>query len=283
MSLFWYFLYVRISFAERYGTWALVAGGSRGVGAAFVRELARDGMNVFVVARNRNRLDALEAEIRSRFGVEVRTLDIDLTAPEAPSVIKSATAGLEIGVLLYNAGFSNPGPFLARALNSHLRQFSLNCTAPVTLVHHFAGKMRERERGAIILMASLTAFIGSPGVAGYGATKAFNLALAEGVGRELEEAKVDVLACCAGVIAPETPAGARHPRRRSGFSPPTTTPTKVARAALRALGHRSVIVPGALNRVVAFTLQRLLPRRVSVRLMQRTAAELDFPGEPAEV
>ncbi len=274
---------MKIPFKEKYGSWAVVAGGSRGVGAAFVRELAQGGMNIFVVARNSRRLDTLAEETASRFGIEVRTLELDLTAPKAVPAIIDATADLDIGLFLYNPGTSNPGPFLERPIESHLSQFRLNCAVPVTLVHHFAGRMRGRGRGAIILMASLTAFIGSPGVAGYGATKAFNLTLAEGVGRELNGTGIDLLVCCAGVIGPET-SGRRNPHgRRSLFSPPITPPEKVARSSLRALGRRTVLVPGVLNRTVAFTFQHLLPRPASVRLMERTAAGLDFPGEQGSV
>ncbi len=267
------------SFARIYGPWAVIAGASRGVGAEYARTLAGRGLNLVLIARNRTRLDETAKEIEERYGVAVRTVTTDLSRESAAGTIIAATNDLEIGLLVYNAGFSNPGSFLERSEESHLAQFAVNCGTPLLLIHGLGAQMKERNRGGIILMSSLTAFSGSPMVAGYGATKSFNLVLGEGLAFELKREGVDVLVCCAGVIAPEKDAHVGGAQGRAPlFTPPTTSAQRVVRSALGGLGHRSVVVPGMLNRVVSFALQRALPRSFSVWLMARTVARLEFPN-----
>ncbi|HUX12998.1 MAG TPA: SDR family NAD(P)-dependent oxidoreductase [Spirochaetia bacterium] len=270
---------MKTSFAGTYGPWAVIAGGSRGVGAEYARTLAGLGLNLVLIARNGKRLDTTAKEIEDRYGVAVRTLATDLSRETAAATVTDATHDLEIGLVVYNAGLSNPGSFLEQPEESHLAQLGVNCRTPLSLIHSFGARMKARHRGGIILMSSLTAFVGSPMVAGYGATKSFNLVLGEGLAFELNREGIDLLVCCAGVITPDIETNLPGARARAPlFAPPTTSPQRVVRSALRGLGHRSVVVPGVLNRLVSIALQRVLPRSVSVWLMARTVARLDFPG-----
>src|ERR1700751_393028 len=93
-----------VTFATKYGPWALVAGASDGVGAAFAAGLAERGVNVVLLARRQAVLDQVAAEIESRTSVQTRTLAIDLSQPDAASAIASATSDLDIGFLVYCAG-----------------------------------------------------------------------------------------------------------------------------------------------------------------------------------
>ncbi|WP_455382744.1 SDR family NAD(P)-dependent oxidoreductase [Salinispira pacifica] len=277
---------MKIEFAERYGPWAVIAGGSRGVGAEFARGAAARGLNLVLIARNAEQLRSLKAEIEADYSVEVRTLPLDLSSRESLEAVGDAAESLDVGLLIHNTGVSNPGAFLERPVNSHLEQLSLNCAAPVALAHHFGAQMRARGRGGIILMASLTAFIGSPGVAGYGATKAFNLVLGESIHHELRSRGVDALVCCAGVIADRLTEAdgqggtGKRTGLRSLLSPPRSDPRSVSETALESLGRRAVVVPGRFNRAVAFSLQHLMPRPVAARLMGWTARGLEFPADP---
>jgi short-subunit dehydrogenase len=132
--------------------------------------------------------------------------------------------------------------------------------------------MARQGRGGIVLMSSLTAFMGTPFVSVYGASKAFDLALAEGIGSELEGRGVHVLACAPGAVATPNylasiPDGVTSPA-------PLLQPDDVAKEALDNLGVRRVLVPGVKNRLLAFLLARLLPRQLAVRIMGSATREL---------
>jgi len=129
--------------------------------------------------------------------------------------------------------------------------------------------MAQRGRGGIVLMSSLTAFQGTPLAASYGATKAFNLVLAEALWGELQDRGVDALACCAGATL--TPGFAvATPRRETGrLAPKPQDPAEVAREALDALGHRPFVITGRGNRIASWLMRRILTRRFAVATMGR--------------
>jgi len=260
-------------FVNRYGPWGLVAGASQGLGAAYARELARRGLSVVLIARRSEPLQALGREIERDFGVAARPVTVDLSSPDFLSVIERETRDLAVGLLVYNAAFSNGGLFLDRSPESLLKVIDTDCRAPLLLTRHFAGQMRERHRGGIILMSSLTAFNGSPGLAAYGATKGFNLVLGEGLWYELRRAGIDLTVCCAGAV--RTPGYEASVAAKSSF-PPVLEPAKVAREAVRALGRRMIVIPGSFNRAVSFLMRRLLPRRTTVRIMGEAVDSLSL-------
>lgn len=268
-------------FRERYGPWALVAGGSTGLGAAFVRELASRGLDVVAVARNGERLRVLAAECGERWGVQVQPVELDLLAPDAFERLLDATGGREVGLLVYNAAFPNAGPFLERAVEQQRAVVTLNCLRPTELTRHFGGLMKSRSRGGIVLMSSLTAFNGSPYISSYGATKAFNLILAEGLSYELAKSGIDVTACCAGVITtPNFEEG--YGGKASFIQPPKMSPEEVARRTADALGRKSAFIPGAMNNVLSFIMRRIMSRRGAVRLMAKTVEDLSIEERQAE-
>jgi short-subunit dehydrogenase len=129
--------------------------------------------------------------------------------------------------------------------------------------------MAARGRGGIVLMSSLTAFQGTPLVASYGATKAFNLVLAEGLWDELREHGVDVLACCAGATLTPGYRRATPEGPTAFFAPKAQDPADVAREAIGALGRNAFLIPGRGNRVVSFVMRRLLSRRRAVATIGR--------------
>jgi uncharacterized protein len=256
-------------FPARYGPWALVLGASEGIGAAFAHEAAAQGLCVALVARRREPLHELATALRADHGVDVRTVACDLAEPDACDRVAEAVGGLEIGLLVYNAASSAVGRFLTTSLDTHLRAVDVNARAPVAFAHRFGGAMAGRGRGGIVLMSSLTAFQGTPLVASYGATKAFDLVLAEGLWDELREHGVDVLACCAGAtLTPGyrrvTPGGPA-----AFFAPKEQEPDEVAREALAALGRRAFVITGRGNRIVSFVMRRMMSRRRAVATIGR--------------
>jgi len=263
-------------FRERYGSYALIAGASVGLGEAFARRLAERGLNLLLIARRPDALERLASDLRSRHGIEVRTLAADLGQPDLREVVEHAVAGLTVGLLVYNAAYSVIGPFVDHSLDQQLHVLDVNCRGPLVLSHILGRAMAERGRGGIVLMTSMAGSQGGPWLASYAASKAFNLVLAEGLWDELGERGVDVIACRAG--ATRTPGYAASQPRPSRV--PLLDPDHVARATLDALGRKPSIVPGAFYRFSAFFMNRLLPRWLAARIMGRTTRRL-YAGRDA--
>lgn len=234
------------TFLRRYGPWALVAGASDGIGESFALDLARRGLNVVLVARREAVLADVAARIRTEFGVETRTVVADLTSAELAATIARGTAGLEIGLLVYNAGaIHGAAGFLDQPLSKTLALVDLNCRGPMTLIHGLGPAMRARGRGGILLVTSISALSGASFTATYNATKSFDLIFAESLWHELAPAGVDVMAAIVG--ATRTPSMLES---TSGFEdyPGLMEPDEVARGALSALGQGPAWVAGKENR-----------------------------------
>ena len=192
-------------FAERYGPWALIAGASDGVGAAYARAMADRGVNVLLLARRLAVLDEVAEGIRADTGVDVRTLTIDLAEPDAFDRIAASTDDLEVGMLMYNAGGDpNYQPFLANDVEVALAMVQRNATLPLRLCHHLGGRMVARGRGGIELVSSGAGLVGAKNMVAYASTKAFDTVLAEALWAEWHELGVDVLGLVLGLT--DTPA-----------------------------------------------------------------------------
>ncbi|WP_418058427.1 SDR family NAD(P)-dependent oxidoreductase [Pimelobacter simplex] len=234
---------------DRYGPWAVVAGGSEGVGAEFARALAGAGINLVLVARKPGPLEETAASVRA-LGVEVRTVAADLTDPASVAAVTATTADVEVGLLVYNAGANTHGrAFTQGTLAGFQGVIDLNITALLALTHHYALPMRERGRGGILLVGSLAGYVGTSTEGVYGGVKAFSRIFAEGLWAELREHGVDVLELVLGVT--RTPA-----MERAGldFDLPglhVSEPADVAREGLAALPHGPVHVVSGNEDVVA--------------------------------
>ncbi len=190
-----------MEFAERYGPWALVAGASEGVGASAARSLGQRGINVVLVSRRQAALDDVAETVLS----STRTVQLDLSEPDAAHQLVRATADLEIGLLIYNAGADpNMARFLDKPLDVWQAMLTRNCTTVMGSAHHFGGLMAERGYGGLVLVTSGAAWAGGSRLAVYGASKAFDLILAESLWAELEPSGVHVLAMVLGQT--DTPA-----------------------------------------------------------------------------
>jgi uncharacterized protein len=255
---------------ESYGPWAMVAGASTGLGEAFARQLASRGLNLLLIARRQDALDTLAVELRVKHDIEVRTLAADLARPDLATCVQDFAAGLEIGLLVYNAAASAIGPFLDHSLDEHLKVIDVNCRGPVILARLFGAAMAERGHGGILLMTSTAGSQGGPWISTYAASKAFNLVLAEGLWDELGTRGVDVVACRAGAIA--TPGYAASKPRPSHV--PVLSADYVAEQALHALGRGPSVVPGLFYRLSAFFMDRLMPRRTAIRIMGKATRKL---------
>lgn len=189
------------------GPWALVIGGSEGVGAAFARMLAADGFKLVLVARKQEPLDELAAELRGG-GAEVRVLSVDLARPDALDRVRTVTDDVEIGLLVYNAGANSVrGPFVELPEDVTQAVIALNVLGHANFSRHYGALMAKRGRGGLLLTGSTGGYLGSPTVTTYCAAKAFCRIFAEGLWAEMQPMGVDVLHLNIGFTA--TPAMAR--------------------------------------------------------------------------
>lgn len=247
-------------FLRRYGPWALVTGASDGIGAAIARQLAARGLNLLIVARRGERLQALARELAGRHGVECHAVAADLSRLDGCAAVAAAAAPLDIGLVIAAAGFGTSGPFTDSLLETEREMLAVNCAAVLELVAHFAPLLAARGRGGIVLFSSVLAFQGVPGSAHYAATKAWVQSFAEGLGVELRGRGVDVLASAPG---PVDTGFATRARLDMGVM---LGPDLVARQTLAALGRRRTVRPGWLSKLLGWSLATV-PRALRVRLL----------------
>jgi len=249
-------------FTSRYGAWALIAGASEGIGEAFAHALAGRGLRLIMLARREHKLAATAAAITKQHGVEVVSLACDLADPDLAARVQAGVGDREVGLLIYNAAYSRIGGFFEQSLEHKLRTIDVNCRGPIILSHVLGQAMLARGRGGIVLMGSLAGEQGSPRLATYAASKAFDRILAESLWGELRERGVDVLACVAG--ATRTPG---FEAVASTVKGPVMEPAAVVEEALARLGRgEPSMIPGWGNRVGARVLARV-PNRWRVRIM----------------
>ena len=254
-----------------YGRWALVAGASEGLGAAFARSLAARGMSLLLLARRPERLADTDEQLRTSHDVEVRTHAFDLANPGLANLILELAERHEIGVGIYNAAYSPIGDLVTRELDDLMRIVDVNVRGPLIFARTLAPPMMERGAGGLVLMSSLVGLSGSPRIATYAATKAFNVVLAEGLWAELRRAGVDITASCPGGI--RTPG---YQRAAAGVreAPGTLDAAVVAERTLRGLRRGPRVVPGVVNTLASLVVGRWLPRRAAVSIMESNVRDL---------
>jgi short-subunit dehydrogenase len=254
------------------GKWALITGASAGIGRALAEQLAAGGTNLVLTARRLDRLEHLASWLTNEHHVKTEIFVADLARPEAPGHLHAFVQGkgLEIELLINNAGFGAYGPFHQSPLARDLEMVQVNCAAVVELTHLFLPAMVARRHGDILIVASVAGFQAVPYISLYAATKAFDLHFAVGIAEEVRKHGVHVCALCPGSTTTEF--------REVAGQPPHTfrgaeTAEKVARVALRALAQgKSSVISGLKNRFHVEG-QRLAPRG----LVTRVAASMFEP------
>jgi uncharacterized protein len=190
-----------MEFSEKYGPWAVVAGASEGVGASVARLLGERGVNVVLVSRRPGVLE----EVADTVKTETRTIALDLSEPDADVRLFESTRGLEVGLLVYNAG-ADPyqSRFLDQPLESWANMVHRNVDTVLGASYRYGSEMAGRGHGGIVLVTSGAAWAGGAYIAAYGASKAFDLILGEALWAELRPLGVDVLSMVLGPT--DTPA-----------------------------------------------------------------------------
>jgi short-subunit dehydrogenase len=252
------------------GTVALITGASAGLGTEFARQWAHNGADVVLVARRDDRLQALSTELEATYGITAHVVAADLARPGAGGALKEELGrrGIAVQTLINNAGFGSYGPFAEEDPDQVGRMVALNVSAVAELTRAFLPGMAADGRGALVTVASTAAYQPTPGMALYGATKAFVLSFTEALAHETRHSPLRVLALSPGPVGTEFFDVVGSTNAMVGR---LATAEQVVAAARRALERRSTppsIVAGLGNRLSAAA-ARLAPRRVATAVAGR--------------
>ena len=263
----------KLGLHDRYGGYALVTGGARGIGRAFAEYLAAEGFDLLLVDREAEETQALAAKLHAAHKVDAQTIVCDLSGDDLAEKITGWAKKYDIGLLINNAGISPMDPFFDISLEAHLTTLDLNCRATLILTHTIGRDMATRGRGAVIIVSSVSAIGGAPYFAHYTATKGYGLNLAASLWSELRGSGIDVLAVCPGLTKP-TPVKERELDQTVPFFVPVTDPEPVALGALRALGRQPMLIPTFADRLSSSFMSRLLPRSWALALVRSSMEQL---------
>jgi short-subunit dehydrogenase len=245
---------------------ALVTGGSKGIGFELAKQLARHGHDLVLVARDEAVLDRAARELTDHYQCLVTPVSLDLLAADAPATLfrRLEEAGIDIDVLVNNAGLGDYGPFAESDPQRLSAMLGLNVVTLSLLTRLFLPGMIARGRGRVLNVASLVAFFaGGPNLSGYLASKHYVLALTRGLKDELAGTGVSVTALCPGPAATDFVDSAGLGGTRVYRWLPKVSTAAVARAGYRALtAGRTIVTPGLVNKILAF-LGELPPRGIA--------------------
>ncbi|CAN7623496.1 SDR family NAD(P)-dependent oxidoreductase [Phenylobacterium sp. LjRoot225] len=269
-----------MTFQERYGPWAVVAGASEGVGRSFARAIAAKGVHCILLA-NGGPLEEAAVEIEADYRVECRTAHIDLSRPETFAEIVAAVGPRDIGLYVANAGADPYGArFHDRPASDWLGLIGTNITTTVQSCHHFGGRMRTRRRGGLLIVNSGACYGGCGSLAIYTAAKAFQLNLSESLWSELRPHGVDVLTLVLGQT--DTPAYHRlQAKKGMPSSPNLASPDAVAAVGLERLPHGPVCNWGLADDDAGYLPASAAERRERVVAIEAALERVFGKAEPA--
>jgi hypothetical protein len=250
---------------------ALITGASGGIGYEFAKLLARDCRTLVLVARSRDRLQAVKKELESAHPVSVRVMDKDLSLPGAADEIylELGKARIDVDILVNNAGFGGYGAFSGTNWKNEAEMIGVNITALTHLTKLFVKDMIVRKSGKIVNVASTAAFQPGPFMAVYYASKAYVLSFSEAIANELKGTGVTVTALCPGPTDTGFAAAADVEQSRLFRLRRAASAAEVARYGYNAMRKgKTVAVHGLLNKIMAFSV-RLSPRKLLPAVVRR--------------
>ncbi|MCF3128832.1 SDR family NAD(P)-dependent oxidoreductase [Streptomyces olivochromogenes] len=258
------------------GQTTLITGASAGLGAEFARQLAARGSDLVLVARRKDRLEKLAAELRRHHGIEVHVLALDLATgnPGQALIERLEPLGLHVTSVINNAGFASFGAFHQADPERLRREIAVDVTAVADISRAFIEQLRTAGRGVLVNVASMAAYQPNPRMALYGATKAFVLSLTEALWEESRGTGLRVLALSPGATRTEFFDVVGTDRAAGGTK--LASPVDVVHTALTALDRRNPppsVIAGRMNRVMAVLARRLATRRQVIRAVGRLTAE----------
>jgi len=241
---------------------ALVTGASSGIGLDIARQLARDGYELFLVARSAGKLHEIAKELGN-----AKVIVADLAREDAPQQVFDASGPVD--VLVNNAGFGVMGPFSETDLQKELEMIDVNIGALTALTKLYLRPMIERRSGHIVNVASTAAFQPGPLMAVYYATKAYVLSFSEAIADELRDSGVTVTALCPGPTATAfADAAGMSSSRLFNIAKPMRSDA-VAKYGVRAMERgKRIAIPGVMNRLMMQSL-RISPRRLVTTFVRK--------------
>ncbi|MGI5505728.1 SDR family NAD(P)-dependent oxidoreductase [Lentzea sp. CA-135723] len=247
----------------------LVTGASSGIGAEFARRLAARGSSLVLVARRKDRLEELAAELRAKHGVTAHVVAADLAQPGVGARLADETAGFGVTSLINNAGFANFGAFHEEDPERLRQEVAVDVNAVVEISRAFIEPLRANGHGFLINLASMAAYQATPWSSVYGATKAFVVSFTEGLWVEAQGTGLRVMVLSPGAtrteffeVAGEEMAGGQRMQ----------TAGDVVTTALKALDRRVTpvgVISGRTNRLMAFAGRHFASRAMGARLVGR--------------
>lgn len=256
---------------EQFGPWALVTGASSGIGREFARQIAASGINVVLVARREALLKEAGAEFTREYGVQHRIVVEDLSEENFMDRLATATHGLDIGLVVSNAGTANPGEFLKLNRSDLVRLLKLNSLSHLHIAHHFGRKLVKRRRGGIVLCGAMGAMQGIPYMANESGAKSYVQSFGEALHAELHPSGIHVSVL---VIGPTQTAIIE----KIGFDP-ATMPMKpmsveqCVREGLLALKqNRATHLSGRINRIMNALIPSSLSRAMMGKMLGKALA-----------
>jgi uncharacterized protein len=258
-------------FMKRFGPWALVTGASSGIGAEFARQCAAEGMNVALAARRRELLDEVGADLERSFGVQTRSVVVDMAEVDAVDKLDAATRDLDIGLVVSNAGTGDPGSFLAQDHREQLSRFRLNALSHLDIAHVFGRRFVARGGGGLLLGGAMGAAQGIPFNATDAAAKAAVQSLGESLHVELKRQKVQVMT---HVVPPtDTAIIAKFGLDPKEMPMKPMSVQQCVSEALRAFrAGRSLCLPGVTNRFMSAIIPVKLMRIMMGKMIEQTLA-----------
>ena len=253
---------------NRFGPWAVVTGASSGIGKEFARQIAASGLHMVLVARRQSALEELGRELAKEYGVEYRTVAVDLSGEGFLEKMTAVTRDLDIGLVISNAGAVVYGNFLTTERGSLYRSLHLNATAHLNLIHHYGQHLAMRGRGGVILVSSTAGLQGTPYMADYAAAKAYVLSLGGALHVEFEKLRVNVTVLIPGPTDTAMLAA-------SG-SEPSDLPMKVmsaAECAAEGLAALSANQPSHITGTMMRTMMAVIPRSVRPKMLGSMVAK----------
>jgi len=249
---------------EKYGEWALVTGASSGIGREFARKIIAGGGKCVVVARTNEKLEALASE----FGAD-RTMVVaaDMATEQGRAELRDAVTDIDIGLVIHSAGVVHMGSVLDMPSDDARELIDVHVSATVEIASFFGQRLRQRGGGGLILISSGLAHSPVPYVATYAASKAFVLSFGEALAYELRDHNVDVLTVVAGGTKTNMATAIESYLDFSKIYMPMGPPQAVVTSALRNLGRRDTVVPGAMNKIMVGMMRKVMGSGTSKSLL----------------
>lgn len=231
--------------SSTYGPWALVVGGSEGVGAEIAFRLADRGISSVLVARKIAPLEETAEAVRAK-GVECRVVSVDLTEADSTDKIAAECEGLDLGLIVLNAGANTYGAeFVESDMAQVQKVIDLNVTSPLQIIRRFGPGLKARGKGGIVVMGSMAGYLGHADMSIYSAAKAFSRVFVEGLWLEMRQHGVDVVEVILGVVRTPAMIRAGLDMDLPGFT--VSEPHEVADEVIESIGNGPIHVCGGEN------------------------------------